>query len=139
MSGKASRDKGHGFERKIAGRMRGITGGDIWREYESRTGKGYDVEVYPFLIQAKAYKTYQAVTRLFEPVLKRPYKQKEWKTPQALAAALRRGRKDTPDLIPVLFNKADHLPTTVTMFEDDWYKMFEVWVKHQEQPDDNLP
>lgn len=113
--GRASRDKGHSYEREIAGRLREeVYDGDekVKRGLGQarQSGEVSDVQTPDFWIECKRMKRVniaKAMGQASEDVMKN-------------SDAYR---------IPVVVSKSDHEPATVTMFLEDWLELVKLWVK----------
>lgn len=91
--GRASRRKGHNFEREVAKRFRALYPGTM-RQLEYQQGLGVDVPAGPFDIQCKRGKQYAPITKINEiPATER---------------------------IPMLVTKGDLQPTMVALRLDDF-------------------
>lgn len=109
MSGKASRTKGHNFERKIANLLKPLFP-NAKRGYQTRFGgiEECDVEGTPFHIECKIGK------RIGVP------------------AAIRQMEADCGDREPVLVSKRDREGIYVTMRWDTLYKLLSIRKEHTE-------
>lgn len=102
MGGKASRDKGHSFERRVAKDLREVFQ-DAKRGFQTRGGtkEEPDVDGTPFYIECKAHKKCN--------------RKKAWKQADDAKA---------PGRIPVAVCKDDYKPITVTMLASDFFQCF---------------
>ena len=101
--GKKSRTKGHGYEREIARRLRGLFPRAIRQlEYQANQANGIDLaDTGNLAIQCKRYKSYAPITKIFEV---RPPRQ---------------------NMIPVLITKADYQDDMVVLRLADFLDILE--------------
>ena len=109
MGGKASRVKGHTFERKIAEELRQWFPDVVTSRSESKRAddKGKDLMYTSILcIQCKATET-----------------------SPSYAVLLKDMKKNFPDEVPMIFRKQNNKPETVTMLKSDLYtRMNTLWM-----------
>ena len=109
MSGRASRRKGHDFERDVARRFREVFGDDdVRRGLQSRSGEEVpDVDVPCVWIECKREKRTNP------------------------KAALRQAEGDaTKGRIPIAICKDDRADTTVTLLFEDFLELVREWWTH---------
>ena len=99
--GKWQREKGVGFERWIANRLRGLFGkAKRHLEYQPGENTGTDVEAGPFRIQCKRNKKYCSISKLEEVKCSKKY-------------------------IPALITKGDRKDPVICLYLDDFVKLMQ--------------
>lgn len=110
MTGRASRRKGHDFEREIAARLRAVFGEDVKRGWQARDGADApDVDGTPFWIECKRGKRTSIYAAL------RQAEDAAWSACDKRA--------------PVAICKDDGRVATLTMRLDDALDLIQEWVE----------